>query len=110
MTSYLLDLPNLTFFETGCNTFESIISLTIDSNMIILTEYSIDLPKLATIIGHHCSFNNASIFTITSRYITSIKAYEIDLPELTKIKLTSCVADKATTVTFSSMNRIILFQ
>ena len=75
MTSYLLDLPNLTFFETGCNTFESIISLTIDSNMIILILESIDLPKLTTIMGHYYSFKNASTYTLSSRYIIYHKVY-----------------------------------
>ena len=75
MTSYLLDLPNLTFFETGCNTFESVTSITIDSNMIILILESIDLPKLTTIMGHYNSFKNASTYTLSSGYIISHKTY-----------------------------------
>lgn len=75
MKSYLLDLPNLAFFETGCNTFESVTSITIDSNMIILILESIDLPKLTTIMGHYNSFKNASTYTLSSGYIISHKTY-----------------------------------
>ena len=63
MKSYLLDLPNLAFFETGCNTFESVTSITIDSNMII------DFPQLTTVIIGKDSFIETTSLAFSSKTI-----------------------------------------
>ena len=72
------------------------------------TLYIVNMPKLNLI-----SFGSMSFYDVkTAHFMSTFENVlsKIDLPELTKIKLTSCVADKATTVTFSSIIRIILFQ